>query len=174
MFYSYNNFINFVVHLRYFLISTLRTMEPTTIMAIVASYLQSNIPTIKELVDNNKDLKKRLEECYQKALKKWCKNDDIRTKYSNRSFAYVKDLKEYITNSKDVIPSDLIQLWVDEIRNDSICYKWIIELKIDELLKSTENQITLSQMINSAVKNNGLLLNNLDWKNRSMLLQHIN
>lgn len=113
----------------------------------VTSYLLGSLPTIKDVLSKNKDLDKRIMDCYQSALKKWCPNSIIREKVRER-FASIESLREYMLSK----PKDeeygvdrLLHLWSDQLRNDPICYNYILEAKVDRIsegVQEVNNAIT--------------------------------
>ena len=103
-------------------------------LSFVVSYLANNIPTVKDTVSyfgKKTTLEKELERCYQNALKKWCKNDGIRRSMSKRMFLNLKDLRKYLVREEHIDERDLLELWAEELRNNPLCYKFILEQKID-------------------------------------------
>ena len=124
------------------------------ILGFALSYLANNIPTIKDSI--NKKLEDELENCYQKALKKWCKNDDIRKRMSMRLFRQLNDLKNYLQRKEEHIDNrELIELWAEELKKNQICYNFIIEQKIDA--------------VSDGVHDNNVLLQGLDKKTDMIL-----
>lgn len=120
------------------------------ILSFIISYLANNIPTVKEAVGylgKNTTLEKELEECYQKALKKWCKNDGIRRSMSIRMFRNLEDLKKYLVREEHIDERELLELWAEELRNSTICYNFIIEQKIDAVYdEAHQNSIILTRL----------------------------
>ena len=114
------------------------------ITGFISSYLVNNIPTLKEGISKDKKLEDELEKCYQKALYKWCKNDGIRKSMSMRMFRQLKDLKNYLQREEHIDERELTELWAEELRNNPICYEFIIEQKIDTVYdKVQENEVLL-------------------------------
>lgn len=100
----------------------------------IISLIASNFPTVKEAVSHfvkDTSLEKELERCYQKALKRWCKNDGIRRSMSIRLFQNLESLKKYLQREEHINERELIELWANELRNNELCYKFIMEQKID-------------------------------------------
>lgn len=106
-------------------------LDKELIIGFALSYIANNIPTLKEKINKNKKLEDELENCYQKALKKWCKNDGIRKNMSMRLFRRLSDLKNYLQRKEHIDEYELTELWAEELRNNQICYEFIIEQKID-------------------------------------------
>lgn len=103
------------------------------IIGFIISYIANNIPTIRDLIDKDKSLEDELEKCYQKALKKWCKNDGIRKSMSYRMFNSISDLQKYLNRKDHINEGELVKLWAEELRNNDKCYHFILETKIDIL-----------------------------------------
>ena len=101
------------------------------IIGFAFSYLANNIPTLKERISKNKKFEDELENSYQKALKKWCKNDGIRKSMSIQMFRQLSNLKKYLQREEHIDEHELIELWAEELRNNQICYEFIVEQKID-------------------------------------------
>ena len=102
----------------------------------IISLIASNFPTVKDAVSHfvkDTSLEKELERCYQKALKRWCKNDGIRRSMSIRLFQNLESLKKYLQREEHINERELIELWANELRNNEICYAFIIEQKVDAI-----------------------------------------
>lgn len=106
------------------------------VLSFIVSYLAGSMPVWRDLLDQTPNLKKRIDGCYRRAFNKWSVNEDIRQHF--RGVLGINRLSEYIVSKGDpaIYDSDvdrLLSLWVDELRNDDICYSFIIEHKIDWL-----------------------------------------
>lgn len=127
------------------------------ILSFIISYTSGTLPTLKGAL--SRDFEQSFDNCYQKALKKWCKNDYTRNSLSTHKFKYLTDLRTYLQDKNGSIEKNmpgLVELWAEELRNDSKCYNFIIEQKIDgaeyrlsasiselnELEKDTNDKIT--------------------------------
>lgn len=75
------------------------------------SWAANNVPTIKQTVSFFKgtSLEGELERCYQKALKKWCKNDGIRQSMSMRLFRSLEELRKYLQREEHIDERELIE-----------------------------------------------------------------
>lgn len=120
-------------------------------ISFALSYLAGNIPTIKDRFSKKRDLDERIEKCYQKALKRWCQNDSIRKNMSIHIFENTKKLAKYIETENIVIIRELIDLWGRELRNDELCYAFILECKLDGILDIAHNQASILGDINSKI-----------------------
>lgn len=121
------------------------------ITGFISSYLVNNIPTLKEGISKNKNLEGELEKCYQKALYKWCKNDGIRKSMSMRMFKQLKDLKNYLQREEHIDERELTELWAEELRNNPICYDFIIEQKIDIVYDKVQDNKDLLQGLDKKI-----------------------
>lgn len=118
------------------------------------SFIANNFPTIKDAVSylgKDTSLGKELERCYQKALKKWCKNDGIRKSMSLRLFQSLENLKSYLQREEHIYERELIVMWADELRNNELCYKFILEQKVDAISdKACQNNDLIRSLNNKA------------------------
>ena len=100
------------------------------------SFIANNIPTIKDAakyLSKDTSLDKEMERCYQNALKKWCRNDGIRRSMSMRLFQNLESLKNYLQRDEHIDERELIELWVEELKNNELCYKFVLEQKVDAI-----------------------------------------
>lgn len=111
------------------------------VVGFAVSYLAGNIPAIAQLFESNNSLKKRIENCYGKALIRWSKNEHIRNNISD-NYRTLDNLSKYIVKEDSFEREDIVclmQLWTDELRKDDLCYKVILELKSDLTNKNLNN-----------------------------------
>lgn len=107
------------------------------------SFIANNIPTIKDAakyLSKDTSLDKEMERCYQNALKKWCRNDGIRRSMSMRLFQNLESLKNYLQRDEHIDERELIELWANELRNNDLCYKFIIEKKVDYISDKADDK----------------------------------
>ena len=98
------------------------------------SYIAGNLPTIKDYLKRDKTLHDKIDACYTKALKRWTTNDGIRHTEEYRQYQHMEELDAYIAGDSSHIDSgtkDLLLYWADELRNDPVCYDFIMEHKLD-------------------------------------------
>jgi len=98
------------------------------------SYVAGNLPTIKDYLQRNKPLHDKIDSCYSKALKKWTVNDGIRRSEKLRQCQHMEELEMLIAGDFRNIDEGvkaLLLLWADELRNDPVCYDFIMERKVD-------------------------------------------
>lgn len=87
-------------------------------------------------VVGNKSLAKRIKACFCKAVDRWSVAEDVKDCVKSKEFEYFSDLDNYLKDpAKGINPKlgELLRLWIDELRNDPICYNFIIENKTDIL-----------------------------------------
>ncbi|MBD5350284.1 MAG: ATP-binding protein [Bacteroides sp.] len=90
---------------------------------------------IDRVVDN-KSLEKRIKICFHKAVKQWDVSKDVKDSVKIKELEHFLELEKYLKNpAKGTHPKlgELLRLWIDELRNDQICYNFIIENKTDIL-----------------------------------------
>ncbi len=97
------------------------------------SYLAGNVPRIKEWIDQNKDVQEQIDECYNKALKRWSVNCGVREYEQLHKYQHLDELQQALSGKKieSSIYAELIQLWLDEMRKNDTCYHFILEHKMD-------------------------------------------
>lgn len=101
-----------------------------TIVGFAVSVAAGNVPLIKTWFNRNKNLEDHVFDCFQKALKAWSINKGIRQIEEHRWESHMEELHHFIADGKmSGEYDDLIQLWVEELQKDSICYTFIIEHK---------------------------------------------
>lgn len=124
-----------------------------TVLSFAISYIANQIPSVHSLLEKHNGLEARISNCYQKALAKWCSNETIRAKYEHMQ--NLQDLQSYILGKTidegtDIYP--LVKLWAEELRNDKLCYDFILENKIDKVdvevgkIGSKTDEILLNQV----------------------------
>ena len=132
-------------------------------ISFVLSYLAGSIPVWRDWLDQTPSLKKKIDECYRRALKEWSVNEDIRRRFTG--VAGINQLRKYVVSkseSSDVSDVDeLLSLWADELRNVDICYSFIIEHKVDWLNLKFEG---VQKMIEGNTSNIVRLQQSLDTK----------
>lgn len=137
-------------------------MEPATLtlMGIFAnfaiSYAANNVPTLRELINRKKGLNDRIEECFEKALKRWSVNRSVRDIEKSRMTTHFQDLQKVLEGNE--IPEsyqELIKYWIEELKSDSDCYDFVIENKIEiQNVKLTQNLAFISDQIQAGFESN--------------------
>lgn len=75
---------------------------------------------------------------------------------SIRLFRQLRDLKSYLQHKEHIDERKLTELWVKELRNDQICYEFIIEQKTDAIYDKVLDKNTLLQRLG---RNTDIILN---------------
>ena len=137
-------------------------MESTTLtlMGIFAnfaiSYAANNVPTLRELINRKSGLDDRIEECFEKALKRWSINSGVRGIEKSRMNTHLQDLQKVLEGNE--IPEsyqELIKYWIEELKTDSVCYDFVIENKIEiQNVKLTQHLEFISDQIKAGFESN--------------------
>lgn len=111
------------------------------------------VPNIINKIQGDKTLEDKINDCFNKALKKWDISQDTRDLLNCKSLKYYTELKDFITDkSKGIHPKikELLHLWVMELRSDELCSNFIImqqqELandKLNDILSILNDDISL-------------------------------
>lgn len=111
-------------------------MADSLVFNWVSSYLMGSIPNIREIISKKKDVESRINECYQKALKRWTDNEYLR----------------------DMVPDDVAT--VDSLK---ICDIELIQYKfaIRESADSMVENFVIVRLILTFAKNSELWLEQL-------------
>lgn len=100
---------------------------------------------------DNKSLEERIKVCFCKAVDRWNVAEVIKEDAKVKAQDRLADLNMYLKNpAKGINPKlgELLRLWIDELRNDRICYDFIIENKIDILnSKLSDDQRMLKEVV---------------------------
>lgn len=86
------------------------------------------------------DLESLLEKCYDRALKKWSKNEGIRRHMELGYHRHVQQLTETILHSQKEMNAEdkqLVALWVNEIQKDQDACQIIQNMQIDAILQQS-------------------------------------
>lgn len=116
------------------------------IFGFVSSYLAGSLPSLREVFSkkDNATLEERIEQCYQKALARWCADDTIRRRIAQKWFYDLSKLKKLYGSEewdkKSVTLKNLTELWAEELCKDEEVSHYITTLgvltineKIDKL-----------------------------------------
>ncbi len=129
------------------------------------SYLAGNIPQIKEWLNNNMELQSVIDSCYSRALKKWSVNEGVRGIEMSRQNLHMEDLKRLLSGESvaDSSYTELVKLWLDEMRKEDICRAFILEHKqYLTNLKIDSGFAKLAQMVQTTQEN----VKSLTYENR--------
>lgn len=121
------------------------------VISLIAGFGNS---VIDRIIENN-SLEERIKVCFHKAVDRWNVAEDVKDGFKAKELARLFDLEMYLKNpAKGINPKlgELLRLWIDELRNDPICYDFIIENKTDILdCKLNEAQRMIKEEICSSL-----------------------
>ena len=107
------------------------------ILGILASVLANNLSTIRELVERNKTLQQRLDDCFEKAVDRWNAPKELKQSTLLDPVRFTSKLKDYIEHPEKGMHSkdkELMRLWVNAIMADGNCCAYILSIKEDLIL----------------------------------------
>lgn len=107
------------------------------ILGILASVVANNLPTIRELVERNKTLQQKLDDCFEKAVESWSAPQELKQSTLLNSVRFTSKLKDYIEHPERGMHSfdkELMRLWVEAIMGDADCSTYILSIKDDLIL----------------------------------------
>lgn len=112
------------------------------ILSFAISYIAGSIPTIKDYFSRNKGLKERMSACYNRAVEQWTKSVELQDSMRDNSYRHLSDLCTFLRkdpHGQHPRHKELMRLWVNELRNDQLCYNFILE-KQQELALDKQDQ----------------------------------
>lgn len=90
-----------------------------------------------------------------------------------RLFQNLESLKSYLKREEHINEQELIELWADELRNNELCYKFVIELKVDAISDTAhENNDLIHGLYNKADEILGWMGNTVVSRPKKGLLKH--
>lgn len=108
---------------------------PDMILGFIISYADGKLQEYMK-----PDLESLLEKCYDRALKKWSKNEGIRRDMELGYHRHVQQLTETILHSQKEMNAEdkqLVALWVNEIQKDQDACQIIQNMQIDAILQQS-------------------------------------
>ena len=108
---------------------------PDMILGFIISYADGKLQEYMK-----PDLESLLEKCYDRALKKWSKNEGIRRDMELGYHRHVQQLTETILHSQKEMNAEdkqLVALWVNEIQKDQDACQRIQNMQIDAILQQS-------------------------------------
>lgn len=114
-------------------------------ISFVISYIAGNVPQIKECLESKKDLQDKIDKCFDRALEKWSVNDGVREIEKRKKTFHLEKLKQTIAGEAilDKNYSELVRLWMVELRNDQACYNFILEHRVELLQIKIDSRFSL-------------------------------
>ena len=80
-----------------------------------------------------------IDAAYDKALKRWCKNEDIRARYAVFKYSHFEDFRKYLENGPEVCCEEirsLCALLEEELKKDPKTYSFIADIRSKSIQKS--------------------------------------
>lgn len=123
-------------------------------VSFAMSYIAGNIPQIKGWLERNKGLQEEIGKCYDRALKQWSVNSGVRDIERYHQSVHFEELKDVLAG-KDIADKwyvELVRLWIEELRKNDTCYKFILEHKSDLLALKIDGGFTqVVQALNAEI-----------------------
>ena len=117
------------------------------IVSFLISVAAGNLPTVKELLSENKSVDKALKKCFKRAVEKWDVIEELRESTRNNPEKFFSDLKEYLSHSskgRHPKQNELLIHWANEIKNDPTASAFVTQIQQDL-------NLTISQDIKNIV-----------------------
>lgn len=117
------------------------------IVSFLISVAAGNLPTVKELLSENKSVDKALKKCFKRAVEKWDVIEELRESTRNNPEKFFSDLKEYLSHSskgRHPKQNELLIHWANEIKNDPTASAFVTQIQQDL-------DLTISQDIKNIV-----------------------
>lgn len=113
-------------------------MDPIVTSILCSLFADTAYDAFKSMFDLNKTVESKLQQSFEKALREWSVSTKDREKYDITDFSqFLKYLDPKVQSESEEI-KELIDLWKEEILKDDLCSRYILHLKIDQLLINTE------------------------------------
>jgi hypothetical protein len=124
-------------------------------IGFVISYIAGNIPSLKQQLSrgDNLSLQEKINQCYQKALEKWCVNDALKQRMAQQRYATPEKMAETVAkdNVEDAVAvKSLASLWAEELRKDEECAHFIQEQTINAVSVKIDN---LTELVKAKTDN---------------------
>lgn len=109
------------------------------VIGFIISYVAGTLPSLKNFFKKKEEgtLKESLEEGYNQAVSKWASGNPIKENYLRKELADISQFKDYFKSSGEnnglAIIEDIINVWAEEIRNNSSCIELIKTLKTEDI-----------------------------------------
>lgn len=142
------------------------------LIAFSISYIANNIPAIRELFGEKKSLCVRIENCYKAAVKKCFGIDDFHMEMMPYRFRSLQSFGYHLASSEsyDEDTLKILELFVEELKNDHECYQFIIDLKINSMAADIAE---IKQAVKAKSKSFSEISTALKSVNRKSGSQHI-
>ncbi len=80
-----------------------------------------------------------IDSAYDRALKRWCKNEDIRARYAVFKYSHFEDFRKYLENGPEICCEEiqsLCALLEEELKNDPKTYSFIADIRSKSIQES--------------------------------------
>ncbi len=138
-------------------------MDLISITGLIVSAASLGLDLFDRIQSHN--VLNKINTAYQTALKKWCRNNDIRSRISS-NFLNFEGLVHYIQQSANTdLPREygsFLKVWETELRNDSQTYSFLLEIlsrqnvDLSQVILKTQHD-TQDQIGQGFAKTHGLL-----------------
>lgn len=103
------------------------------IAGLAITAISGAAPFVQEALQKRPSLTDRMEECYARALRQWCPNEEIRNQWLEK----VPTAKDFASRfqqlgEQDEESNSLLSIWVDKMRGDEVCNAYFLEAKFEE------------------------------------------
>lgn len=122
----------------------------------VISLVENTAPTLISSIKGDKTLKDRIDKCFRKAVDKWDVSQETRDKMEFSSIKFYSDLDKFLKHpAQGIHPKikELLLLWIEEMKNDVVCFQFIISRKQDIEIQNTEEIRSMLNSLGSITKN---------------------
>ena len=100
--------------------------------------------------------KNPVDAAYDRALKRWCRNDEIREKYAVFKYSHFEDFREYLKKGPEVCSGEiqsLCKLMEEELKNDSEACRFIEEERLQIIQNEQKGlRVDLEEIKSSNIK----------------------
>lgn len=137
-------------------------------LSFLISWLANSVPTVQELLNSNKSLQDKLNDCFKLAINRWSAPIDIKRSAQKDISLYRQKLQEYIKYpERGMHPreKELMRLWAESIMANEECSSYVLSLKMDliqEMQKDNFKRIISSmEEMNSLIQDTNQKINAL-------------
>lgn len=126
------------------------------IVSFLISVAAGNLPTVKELLSENKSVDKALKKCFKRAVEKWDVIEELRESTRNNPEKFFSDLKEYLSHSskgRHPKQNELLIHWANEIKNDPTASAFVTQIQQDLDLTISQDIKNIVTSINQEQQN---------------------
>jgi len=121
--------------------------------SFIISLAAGNLPTIKDIMSKNDSIEKALKKCFRKAVDKWNVIEETKQDVRDNYEIFLSEIKEYINDEPKREHSkydELLYLWAKEISNDHIASSFVIQVRQELELKTSQE---IKDLVSSLCQN---------------------